>query len=199
MTALPRGRHNLPRETVVATQRERILRAATDVMSEQGYASTSVADILRRAGVSRETFYEQFDSKQDCFVAALEAAIVSLQSAMQTSSPATGTPLDRFGTVLGTYLDAIAADPARARLFLVEVYAVDEAAIRRRVALQQGFVDRLVADLGVRSQADRFACTALVAAISSLVTARVVENDADGVRALRTPLLALTKRLFPSR
>ncbi|HJQ43581.1 MAG TPA: helix-turn-helix domain-containing protein [Jatrophihabitantaceae bacterium] len=196
MTALPRGRHNLPRETVVASQRERILRAATDMMSEQGYASTSVADILRSAGVSRETFYEQFDSKQDCFVAALEAAIGSLQSAMQASNPAQGTPLERFGVALATYLDAIAADTARARLFLVEVYAVDEAVMRRRVELQQGFADRMVADLGVRSQADRFACTALVAAISSLVTARVIENDVEGIHALRAPILALAKRLF---
>jgi AcrR family transcriptional regulator len=196
VSALPRGRHNLPRETVVATQRERILRAATDAMSEQGYRSTSVADILRRAGVSRETFYEQFVSKQDSFVAALESAISSLQSAMAASAPAKGTPLQRFGVGLATYLDAIAADPARARLFLVEVYAVDEAAMRRRLELQEGFVERMVADLGVRSKADRFACTALVAAISSLVTARVVEGDVDGIRALRTPLLALARRLF---
>lgn len=196
MTALPRGRHNLSREKVVATQRTRILRAATEVMSAQGYGATSVADVIRRAGVSRETFYEQFASKQECFTAALEAAISSLQADLVASSQRTGTPLQRFEAGLGVYLDAIAADLPRARLFLVEVYAVDDAAMRRRNELQERFVERMATDLRARNRADRFACTALVAAISSLVTSLVVQGDADGIRALRTPLVALAARLF---
>ena len=45
-----------------------------DAVAERGYARTSVADVLRRARVSRETFYEQFDNKQDCFLASFDAA-----------------------------------------------------------------------------------------------------------------------------
>ena len=197
MTALPRGRHNLTRAEVAAAQRTRLLQATAEAMSEHGYVETSVAEILRRAGVSRETFYEQFSSKQDCFVATLEHVIAMLQSAMRDSALATeGTPLQRLDAMLGTYLAALADEPALARVFLIEVYAAGEEAMQRRLELQDQFATVLAELLRVRSAADRFACTAVVAAISSLVTARIIANDVDGLRALRKPLMTLAARLF---
>jgi AcrR family transcriptional regulator len=196
VTALPRGRHGLSREEVAAAQRDRLLRATAEAMTENGYAATSVADILRRAGVSRETFYEQFSSKQDCFVAALEQAIALLRDAMRASAPPGTDRRERIAAMLRTYLSAIAAEPALARLFLVEVYAAGEAAMRRRHELQEEFATAMAAVLGVRSAADRFACAAFVAAASSLVTARIVERDTAGVLALGPPLTALAARLF---
>ena len=71
---LPRGRHSLSREEVAATQRARLMLALTEAVGESGYAATSVADVIGRAGVSRQTFYEQFTSKLDCFLAAFDAA-----------------------------------------------------------------------------------------------------------------------------
>ncbi len=82
MTPLPRGRHGLSREQVEASQRLRLMRAMAEVMAEKGYARTSVADILRRARVSRETFYELFDSKQDCFMSAFEQAYAHILDAV---------------------------------------------------------------------------------------------------------------------
>ena len=63
------GRHQLSRDEVRSHQRERIFGALEAVMATQGYSSTSVADIIKSAGVSRQTFYELFTSKQDCFLA----------------------------------------------------------------------------------------------------------------------------------
>ena len=57
------------------SQRDRILLAMADAMAENGYVGTSVAQIIRRAGVSRETFYEQFSSKEDCFTSAYDRAV----------------------------------------------------------------------------------------------------------------------------
>src|SRR5439155_6906652 len=71
--ALPRGPHGLSREEVELSQRARLLHAATQAVAEQGYVKTTVADILRRAGVSRATFYQLFSDKEDCFQAALKA------------------------------------------------------------------------------------------------------------------------------
>src|SRR5690606_30880284 len=67
---LPRGPHGLPREEVERSQRERLLTAAAEAVAEKGYASMSVADILKGASVSRTTFYQLFDDKLDCFLAA---------------------------------------------------------------------------------------------------------------------------------
>jgi len=190
VTRLPRGRHGLSREEVVGSQRGRIFRAMAETMARKGYAATSVSEVLREAGVSRETFYEQFSSKEDCFMAAFEAAVESMLVAM-------GEARGDFSRALRSYLDALAADPAFARMLLIEVYAAGPAAMQRRAELQQRFVAALDAAFGARTAADRFADEALVAAISSMVTARLAVGDIDGLRALHRPIMQFVRRVHP--
>jgi AcrR family transcriptional regulator len=192
---LPRGRHGLTREEVVASQRGRIFRAMAETMARKGYAATSVSDVLRAAKVSRETFYEQFGSKEDCFMSALEAATEVVIAQAFAAPPSGSTPLQRFDRGLKTYLDAIADHPELSRLFLIEVYAAGPAALERRAAVQRRFAEVLGETFGRRTAADRFANEALVAATSSLVTSRLATNDLDGLRALRRPLVGLARRL----
>ena len=75
---LPRGRHGLPREAVTESQRNRIHQAMIEVVSERGYPETRVVDVIGVAGVSRKTFYELFDSKEDCFLAAYDVLLGNL-------------------------------------------------------------------------------------------------------------------------
>jgi AcrR family transcriptional regulator len=161
-----------------------MLRGIAEAMTEKGYAATTVADILRVAGVSRETFYQQFGSKADCFMDAYEAAAGVLVSRIEAA------PGD-LDAALRTYLDAIAAEPDFARLFLVEVYAAGPVAMTRRAEVQARFADLVQARLGI----DRFACEALVAATSAMVTTCLATDDLAGLRALREPLLELAARL----
>jgi len=192
---LPRGRHGLSREEVVRSQRGRIFRAMAEIMVHKGYATTSVSEVLGAAGVSRETFYEQFSSKEECFMAAFEAAVNSVLGAVGEAGDEGGSPLERFDRGLRAYLDALAADPAFARVMLIEVYAAGPAALERRAALQSGFVDAVAAALGRPTASDRFADEALVAAISSMVTSRLAAGDVEGLRALHRPLVDLARRL----
>ena len=176
------------------SQRERLLRAMAETMAKQGYVRTSVADVLRAAGVSRETFYEQFTSKEDCFMAAYDAAAGLLLAEIPRSGAGPGAGrLEAFERGLGAYLDALAAEPEFARLFLVEVYAAGPEAIARRVKAQERFVDALSATLDPQG-AERFALETLVAAIAQMVTSRLAVGDVDGLRALRGPLTDLVAR-----
>src|SRR5215218_4516301 len=70
--SLPRGRHAAAREVVLASQRGRLLEAMAQCVAEHGYAVTTVAQVIARAGVSRKTFYEHFPDKRACFLAAWE-------------------------------------------------------------------------------------------------------------------------------
>src|SRR4051812_43263088 len=178
MKPLPRGRHSLSREEVADSQRERLQRAMAEVMAEKGYALTSVADILRGARVSRETFYELYSSKEECFMSVFDSAYAAIATAMASSGssatePASSSTLAR---VLDDYLGAIAADPVTARVFLIEVYAVGPTAVERRAALQRGLVDLIAEGLSA-GERDRFAVEAGIAAIAALVTARLVAGD----------------------
>lgn len=83
---LPRGRHKLDPGQVVASQRARLFSAMASVTATKGYATTTVADLLATAGVSRETFYELFRSKHDCFVQAFDDASVLLFSVIAQSA-----------------------------------------------------------------------------------------------------------------
>ncbi len=67
--ALPRGRHNLSRERVLASQRSRLLRAMGELVGRQGYEATTVPDVVAEARVSSNAFYELFNDKADCFIA----------------------------------------------------------------------------------------------------------------------------------
>jgi AcrR family transcriptional regulator len=174
-----------------------MIRALAEVLTERGYVDTPVAAVLERAGVSRETFYQQFASKQDCFIAALEDAIGRLADTLDAVlSETAGSPLERYEALLAGYLDAVAARPAIARLFLIETYAAGPEAMRRRLELQQQFVDAVAHIFGVRTSPGRFAAEALVATTISAVTARFITDDVRGLAALRPELRSLAATLF---
>ncbi|PTL55801.1 TetR/AcrR family transcriptional regulator [Paraconexibacter algicola] len=177
-----------------------------EVVAEHGYAKTSVAQVLRRAGVSRESFYEQFANKEDCFLAAYDEAATVLLGIMaaglaapepEADPAAAELPvLEQLSRVLRSYLAALAAEPAIARTFFVEVYAAGDAALRRRVDVQARFVDAMATLVDARDDTDRFAVEALVAAISALVTQRVCAGRFDELEALHGPVVGLVARVL---
>src|SRR3546814_16007568 len=128
----------------------------------KGFVGTSVADELKRAGVSRETFYQYFSDKQDCFLAAFDAACELLVAGLAPSLAESGSPLERFEHAFGAYLDQLSSQPAFARMFLVEVYAAGAEALEPRLALPQLIVAALAHLLDVPAQADRFPRALLV-------------------------------------
>ena len=126
---LPPGRHGLSRKEVARSQRDRILRSIADAVAEHGYVMTPVADVLRRAGVSRETFYEHFANKQECFLAAYDASadtlLASVREAARSAPPTAGVAerLERLTRLV---------DDAADRGFLVQAGQDDRDLHRRR-------------------------------------------------------------------
>jgi AcrR family transcriptional regulator len=195
---LPRGRHGLSRDQVLASQRDRMLDALCQAVAEKGYAETAVADVIERAGVSRETFYEHFAGKEDCFLSAYELASVTLQEAIaDVVSTGGADPLDQFDSAMAAYLQTMSEQRAYARVFLVDVYAAGPAALSRRFRVFQSFVDTIVEIFGVRTASGRALCEALVGAVSSLVTVRVAVGEFDELPRLRGEIRELARRLDP--
>jgi AcrR family transcriptional regulator len=143
---LPRGRHGLPREAVTESQRNRIHQAMVEVVSERGYPETRVVDVIGVAGVSRKTFYELFDSKEDCFLAAYDVLLGNLLAEATDafeSQPGTAWA-ERAGAALGALLEHLSQHPEEARFAIVEVLAAGPKALARRdAALRQftGFLE----------------------------------------------------------
>jgi AcrR family transcriptional regulator len=145
---LPKGRHGLSRAFIASNQRERLLDAIANVVAEKGYAATRVADITEYAGVSRKTFYEQFTDKEDCFLAAYDAITALLMDRMARGLAAVAAASweVQVSALLGEFLRFLAAEPAFARMCIVEVLAAGPAGLARRDAAIQAFypvVDQL--------------------------------------------------------
>lgn len=128
------------------SQRNRIHQAMIEVVSERGYPETRVVDVIRIAGVSRKTFYELFESKEDCFLAAYDVLLGNLLGEATDAFEARpgASWAERISTSLEALLQHLAAHPEEARFAIVEVLAAGPKALARRdAALRQftGFLE----------------------------------------------------------
>jgi AcrR family transcriptional regulator len=117
-----------------------------EVVSERGYPETRVVDVIGVAGVSRKTFYELFESKEDCFLAAYDGLLENLiGDAGNAFESKPGAPwAERIEAALAALLEHLSAHPNEARFAIVEVLAAGPKALSRRdAALRQftGFLE----------------------------------------------------------
>lgn len=131
---LPRGRSRLPVPDVRAAQLERLRGAVIAAVAEAGYADVTVADIVRRARVSRAAFYAHFADKEDCFLAATREGgqlMIGRVIAATQALPA-GTPdEDALRASFRAFLAFLADEPAFARVFYVGMPAAGPRAVER--------------------------------------------------------------------
>lgn len=134
----PRGRHRLPPEVVTRSQRERLLEAAVRVVAEKGYGAMTIGDLTKEAGVSRTTFYELYEDKEACFLAAYDNAVEMLVRRVIKAYESKLAWPDRAAAGLAALLETLAEEPALARLSLVDIGRAGPAAQRRyRAAIQR--------------------------------------------------------------
>jgi AcrR family transcriptional regulator len=136
---LPSGRHGLSRSFVERNQRERILRAVVEVVNVSGYAGLTVRDVIGHAGVSRRTFYEHFDNKEEVFVAAYELVTAQLADEVASCSRRGTTWAERVTLGLAAFLERFSEDPALAHLCVVEVLAAGQPGLAGRAAALDAF------------------------------------------------------------
>lgn len=142
---LPSGRHNLPREFVITSQRDRLLDSMAQACAEKRYAEVSVADIVSRARVSRSTFYEIFPDKEACFLAAYDAILGRFVTEVIKACDEPGL---EWPTMIERGIEAslkfLAAEPAFARMCIVDMFSAGPAALERylsAVRMISAFVD----------------------------------------------------------
>jgi AcrR family transcriptional regulator len=200
---LPRGTHGLDPGLVAASQRTRLLEAVGGAVAEKGYAAATIDDIVRGAGVSKKTFYEHFRDKEDCFLAAYEAAADELFARVREAQRAPDSWLERTRAGISAYLRWLAAEPALARVFLIEVAAAGPHALERREALRDRYAGQM-AELQADAREEMPALPelplevfqAVVAAVDDLVVRRIREAGAEGLIDLEPILLHLQVALL---
>jgi AcrR family transcriptional regulator len=111
---------------VAADQRRRLLAALPEAVAENGFDGMTVEDIVKLAQVRRNSFYEQFADKRECFAAAYEIAQERLLGVLTFRCYARSGPAERVGSALQAGLDLLGREPGIARLLVVEAAAAGE-------------------------------------------------------------------------
>jgi AcrR family transcriptional regulator len=196
---LPRGRSGLPPETVRAAQRERLLRAVI----------ATVADIVRGARVSRAAFYAHFADKEDCFLAATWEGgrlMIDRVAAATRGLPEDTSAEDVLRASIAAFLEFLAAEPAFARAFYIDMPAAGPRAVGRIESAQRSFArsnqawhERARRDHPDWPAVPFAAYYALAGATAELVRAEVSQGRTGTVTSLEDTVVALHLAVLAAR
>lgn len=190
----------MSREFIAQHQRARIINALALEVSEKGYRGVTVADIVKRAGIARNTFYENFGSKEDCFLAAQKFAMsAALGRVVEAAGEIDNWPY-RVQAGLAAFLRFVAEEPALARTCMVDALAAAPTSVRYYEESLQAFVSlfRLGRDVSPHGQElPETLEEALIGGVFWILYQRLLAADAKAIGELLPELVefALTPYL----
>jgi AcrR family transcriptional regulator len=191
---LPRGPHKLPREVVVDHQRQRLLAGAAAALAEHGYGWMSVENVIERAGVSRTTFYENFDNKRECVLAAHEQALDRFLGELSRACASGSDWPDKVKAGVAATVAFATRSPDEARLLILDSVAAEPDLVSRVLASNDLLVGLL---RGGREQCPearslpQLTERALIGAASSVIGTRLLSDHADSLPQLEPQLAQL--------
>jgi AcrR family transcriptional regulator len=186
---LPRGPQALPREQVAADQRERLFAALLEIVNERGFAGATISGLVQRAGISRSSFYEHYENKEQCLLAAFDDSVERLTRRMVAGLDPGGELRDQIEGLLCGLFEATVERPQAARLVCVEVSAAGPAGVQRwaqGAALFEQVIARLFEQAPGEGTIPEPVAKAVVGALRKIVYARVLAARSE--RALRAEL-----------
>lgn len=139
------GRHGMDAKDVADHQRARLLDAISVVVAKNGYVASSVDAIVAEAGTSKRTFYELFESKEDCFLQAYDVYAVDLFTSIASSMDPEGAPEERARHAILGLVRGVIERPEASTAFLVEIGATGKKVLDRRAMFFEQFAERYVA------------------------------------------------------
>lgn len=194
MERLPRGRHGLPPEFVAQNQRERLIAGLIQALYEVGYQKTTVSLIGQRAAVSKSDFYKHFESKDDCFAAAYDAAVERIRG--QVAVACDGSVGEEWPQRVRSAIDALlqlfATEPALASITLVEGLRAGRDVYDR----YQGALETFVQDLRQGApttpggtEVPEATDEAVVGGVASMLGRRILAREAEQLPQLFPEIL----------
>ena len=180
----------------VHQHRSRLLDGMARAVAAKGYGETTIADIVREAGVSRRTFYEHFTSKAECLVALYDAAsrnaLKVLGQAIAPDQP-WEAQLER---ATAAYLGYMAGNPVLTRTLFIEILNVGPEGLAARRKLNQEIAE-YIGSL-VRTISPELAM-AVVGGIHELVLQAIEQGKASELTEITATAVQLVKAVAGSR
>ena len=186
------------------SQRERILAATAELVAKRGYRGTTVEHIVKRAGVARVTFYENFENREACLLSCFDEAAAEAESRIEEAATGEEEWPDRVRSGLVALIDYVVSEPALARTCLVESMTAGPAAMARYEQALQSFTPAFACGRDFSEHGDALPETledSIVGGIVWMIHQRLLHGEADEIRGLLPTMLefALTPYLGEAR
>jgi AcrR family transcriptional regulator len=175
-------------------QRTRIVAAISELVCERGAGGVTVAHVVARSGVSRRTFYELFDDREDCFLAAFDRAVARAGESVLPAYRTGGSWRDRTAAGLEAALRFLDAEPAVGYLCVVGALGAGPRALERRARVVQALVAAVHAgreETEAARRPDRLVAEGVVGAVLAIVHSRLQERSSKPLLGLSSALMAI--------
>ncbi len=152
-----------------------------EVAGERGVGNVSVAHVVARAGISRRTFYELFEDREDCFLAAFDYALARAASRVLPAYEAQSTWRERIRAGLAALLGFLDDEPGLGALLVVDALGAGPRALARRTSALEiliGTVDRGRSEGKPGKEPAPLTAEGVVGAVFSVIHARLLEQQA---------------------
>ncbi len=179
---------------VAELQRARMLTAMVQEVSERGAANVSVGHVVGRSGVSRRTFYEIFNDREDCFLAAFDDALKAVVAVAIPAYETSGSWRVKLRASLVALLECLECDRATARLLIAESLASGPKALKRRhdvIAQLIALLEQSSSQTKKSNPSPSLTAEGIVGGVLSVLHARLVEDDPGNLLELTGPLMGM--------
>lgn len=193
-------------ESPVHEHRYRLLEGMAQVVALNGYAATTIADIVQAACVSRRTFYEHFSTKSECLIALYEAASLAALNVLRDAIDPEHAWQAQAEKAMTAYLDCLSQNPLLTRTLFVEILGLgmDGLAARRRVNLQiANFMLSLINTGSDKGKTGRLLsedmAMAVVGGINELILQAIEQDRVNRLKELTRPAIDLLLSVTPDQ
>ncbi len=188
LSQLPAGRHGLPRAFIVRNQRLRIVAAMLRLLPRHGYGALTIGHLTQEAGVSRATFYSQFESKEECFLATYDMAAEWLCERVEAAGRSDEQWPLRVRASVSEAMRLLAANRNLTHLIAVEALQAGRTARRRRQACLSRLAEALRAarprDVELPADLEELLVGGVLAHVSRYVDSERVEHLSEATAEL---------------
>jgi AcrR family transcriptional regulator len=178
---------------VCAVQRARILTAAAQVLATHGYTGLSSARITSRARVSRRTFYDLFENREDCFLALFDETVARATQLATTAAAGERSWREQVRAGLGALLVFVGDEPVLGSLLITDTLRAGPNVLARRANVLETLhtiIDQGRAQTKTGRELPPLTAEGIVGAVLAVLHARLLLPDAPLPITLLNPLMS---------
>lgn len=182
------GPHGKPPAVVRQIQRDRLLKATTEVVARKGYAAATVRDLLGESGLSRRTYYDLYVDKEDCYLDAFGEIAGQMTERAEAAFAAGRTATEQLAAAVEALTGFCIDEPDAACACIVEGLAAGQAARLKRGELIERLATTIapaLAELRPDGPNPGLSARATVGGIFELLYGPLARRDVKALRDLR--------------